>query len=1279
MKIYKKIQRAAAREDVCSLRDHELSDRCRSVSWGMKLEGVTVPHPLDQFMIVRDDSDTCASCESLEDEHIVFGIHSEKLISIPGRSTPFVALIRSQGATPYLGNVVSEGMISVDVHCDNPSASWNDVRRLAVMRKWLTSPGEELYDILTEIIQSRTDIAEDVITRAAGNPSRLSFNHRMALMSVARSCAPCCTTNTFSRIYISSNRMGEFSHGEVNYHMPFGPAFVVLQTLLALHMVASRGEYTTEGETRQVFHAHVRSRDVPIVYDGKLCVGMSKRDPWPAAPNLLYASADNLSFNDLAGVFIEGIWSKMESASIENCKLMYGNQLIANNLVNELIAHELMSVEGRQSYPSRHSLVSIGDIALVGVSMFVKALACNLLMVLPYRILCLGNEIAFQAAVLAFLDKLSDSFWSNFTVPLSAKKHILKVMKDQVGFEGTATMKYKGVEEPLKASIAKRLCHIRQQFNNHVMYAKKMQPFIIAAPSVAAAKALISRFFEISICCLYGAEYASYKQVIHHAREMSAMVHKADETTLGFVVTYCYKEFFDRSKKLTAGSGKYAPPLILYSLRDVWVDQIRHLEKQELVLPRALEYRRPNSLVVKESSFFVPSQSPIYNSPSCTCPLSTMNSSYRTSHYYSPRGCTGKLPHALMEIVSGFNLVISGVVVLGSALGSEAACLSMMDDNEWVYSHHSGPLTDFSPHQAGSYVPPAFLVEGCLGKLVNDDRSAVRTNSLDVQETYDHIIAQLKDRCPSGVVVIPPLVFLGQDGEISNVLTRIKGLVRALSVSEWLLLRVCLPCGHLARRLLSFLSLDYRTVRVVYPMFTRERSNIFFILCQNMRQTPLDPILLGPTCLNTFSVLHNDNSLDQQIENQLTNRYPSIFLAEPSEVRAVMEASKHMVRSLPLAVAQMVRGCYVNEFEEPDKARFAMLLRALSESVKQEISDMITTAMKQRLGERMVRTSVLQISDKRVRYDIDAGLKKIFNCNILIKMLELETESLDALVDRLDELLEAPMIVHIDGRQHVYTPNQDEFIRVCSGPLFEILGHFNKWKVLTTDSSSVRLYHRLTVQPQTREEDFPGLLLLHSRTTPEAPNLAWDNKYRAFLMSLLLLKAVNKNSEMVVIESPFNHTLLSSTREMLGMSWLYTMGTFPGQNLFLWTDDLDAFNGDIERVKWVCLPQDQVKKLPARGDAIFAVPWSGIIPSRVFIQLDKCFNDSSTALGYPHIYDMPRRTNKVGQALHGCECWCCAGEAVLCTVTNTSNQVISSLSARVSTSDTFTKWLTMAK
>lgn len=1250
------IQKVVADVSLLPLRHDQLAQHFRDLSWGCQVEGVTVPHPLGQFKLCKSDYDVCSQeCQDSQPEHIVCVQHSEDLISLSSSSEHKILLSRSCEGSPYLGNVINEGLTQKEMHCDTPETPLLDAVRLNVIRRWITTNGSKMDDFLQTIISSRTDTPLDILDRISGRPSRLSFSHRAALLGTIRSSAHCSTSNMHTRFYLSSNRMGEFSHGEMNYHLPFGPAFLILQGLLCWRSINCPNQVYDMSNKRLIFHFHIRNRDVPPVYDGQLELTRSTLRLPTNIPVLLYSRMSTLEFTDLTGKSRSPLWTRYEDASVRECKLLYASQLIGNGFVNEIVHHELATTETAQQYPPRLSQISIGDVSLVGPILFCESLANHVILFAPSSIFLAESQSIFEALVFRFLSNFSRKFWNSIAGPMSFYRNLQILSKScphLVNYSSTKTTQ--GVVDIIQTVISQQTWKLWKNLRDCVLHSLPRPLLLLSAPSISALRTITSRYMELCVYSFFNSCSLPPHEIVALGRDLVANLHACSLDDFPSAYRLCQEYFRQMSISVLKRDYRLMPNPIMFYLQQPWIDRIRGstVEPAHRTVCAHEERYMLKKNFSHEMSYPLPEYPIWVNQEACKCPTPPRSYALHWECYFQLTGTLSKSSYKFLELILSYNLPVAGVICLGTSTGSEAAAITRLKENETVYVNCFHKISSFAPHAAATYIPPSFLGEGDASKLVAPSSSVLSTNDLTDLDCIDSILSQIQGGKYYGVTCDAEIPDAISDEMFRKILRNTLVLCEHLPECEWMIIKLPIKCPHSMQIFLSDIAQLFLQCHVVYSSFNRQKARNFHFVAQKRRPMLLPTMSRVDDVILTLSDYDNWIRVLSSIDNQA---YPVCLGIEHRSMLTKVQACNVAPSSFGAACFRYIQGWGDSYDASTTVYEVIRDLTQLGGLIHDALIRMLMITYRALSGIPMIRAGILEKSDTPAQRKINEMCYVYLRAALLVRLLKKDSRDFNEINDFVFNYLGKNHKVKLKNSELNVSLDQSKFVSQHSRYLFEILGHLYKCSKINVISDSLPIIHRPRFLTRVVETDPKVFLDVNYTDIRAGADHSWKWLKRCFVLSLFLIRFEGFGPLSGYCR--YNHIVTTPAAVRLGLDQFYNPLQEITESRYIWIESRQQLlRTKFKLPVWLVYDNNLYRDVREKYQISLtrALPWSGVVPSKI-LSLCVLGQPDPSACRFVDVVDISRRAHRSGTSFAGCSCYSCTAEVMLMTSFNQSS------------------------
>lgn len=1088
-----------------NLRHDQLADKLREKSWGIQLTGVTVPHPLEIFSLLKADDDHCGSHEDTKDDgYLVFVRHSNNLFSPPGVDNGKVQMTRSRTGKPYLGSMITEGITSKQVVCKNPTKAWTDACKYNVMRQWITRPGSTLDRLLRDLIKSRTDADIEFLCLVTGRPSRISYVHRADFTATKKVCALTATSNMYSRIYTSSNRMGKYSTSDVNYHLPYGPAYLTFSYLLCLSEILSP-ESSWGRNDHQIYHAHVVVDDIPTVYDGEISVDAPKNSfRYPMKPpKMLYSSVKAMEFDDLTVNSDTVTFKDFNKASIRQCQMAYSNLLLGDSFIREIVKKELMEASITDFFQKRDIMISIGDLKLTGISGFVKALAQNMCLVMGKHRAQIANKSCFIYSMVDLMNGFSRGFWSSFCAAMAKPELIEKLYSLTEGsgrsYDGA---NQSSLQYAWQYAVAIEVYNIREAVRNYC--SGDRLPFTLFAPNFNAARHLYAKFIEMCVW-IYGVQFKA-KKIKKAGRDISRAIHTQESFLACRAVV---------SRALEGGSLMFikgmgaanALSVPLYNTNDPWIDRIRDVKFRSAprTSPSGLKMRRPPYTRVPDITFIVSENEVMVPASECRCHMSLPNITDRIEGFYLRSGTLRVDNHIILDTVNRYYLSILKVVVLNDKLGSSAKVIAEHPLNSSIYVAPCRDITEYSPHTAGTYVPPELLDCVALDKVAMPAPSAMIGNVLKSSRSQSLFLSHMsRDNWNGMIFLLEDIAKHSETEEVEAIVRSVTALVESMDHVSWLMIVGGFRCKHNLVMAMSIVSSVFEVVTFNRSPFTQSCGH--GALVGYRRRSIVGVVQPGVR----VSRIQNSNRVKNEFKSGDLWEIPAIAHLAKSEQILWMQSVETRGDIFRLACDTYLPGWGVGKVgcEQED------LLNELSKlsSYHRDNMGIVYRTILSARGEqdKVTRSFVLNLSGGGGYQTLNQQMDSRIRCLILYDLIKDPPRSLKEISYRLRQSVGRSYVLELENGNRLYGACQvDRFYSLYSGALYCIMGHVIQHIGLGVNSSDQALEHFRIKKPGVhRAAELPLELELKPGVQTGQVDLRYAYRSRAMVLTLLLARTL---------------------------------------------------------------------------------------------------------------------------------------------------------------------------
>lgn len=235
-----------------------LSEAITNGLWERTIEGSRIPHPHQQFSFCKLGNEDCYVC-SLDMDHFQERID---FITPPVKVAkprwdkkeigPFNQYFFRGPFHPYMGSSTREKRSKSLISFPRSDKALLAAQNLFRLQDWVISPESNLYQFVTDLIKSRTELPLNVVKMASGKYYGGSVIHRFHDVVTKHTCRPNTRPNKNSHTYISSDSMGQFSGGKDNHYIHFQSSYLYGLSLSNLMY------FWNPNNTYDGYHLHVK-------------------------------------------------------------------------------------------------------------------------------------------------------------------------------------------------------------------------------------------------------------------------------------------------------------------------------------------------------------------------------------------------------------------------------------------------------------------------------------------------------------------------------------------------------------------------------------------------------------------------------------------------------------------------------------------------------------------------------------------------------------------------------------------------------------------------------------------------------------------------------------------------------------------------------------------------------------------------------------------------------------------------------------------------------------
>ncbi|AJG39142.1 RNA-dependent RNA polymerase [Tacheng Tick Virus 6] len=218
----------------------EEAQSLRQLSWKKEIVGVTVPHPVEQFLIgIKEYGEPCSS--------------GYALIRYSPPDDGSVPWYHRGPHAAYLGSRTQEKRVGQVIPVERSTPALAAARRLTAISSWAVSSDPVSQSTLTSLIRCRTNMPQEVLLASSGYVYSGSITHRYHDPMTSHDVLINSRPNLASHVYLSSDTLGEYARGVRDLTMHFQGMFLLMMAYLHLYLL---GELNASGDV--CLHAHIR-------------------------------------------------------------------------------------------------------------------------------------------------------------------------------------------------------------------------------------------------------------------------------------------------------------------------------------------------------------------------------------------------------------------------------------------------------------------------------------------------------------------------------------------------------------------------------------------------------------------------------------------------------------------------------------------------------------------------------------------------------------------------------------------------------------------------------------------------------------------------------------------------------------------------------------------------------------------------------------------------------------------------------------------------------------
>lgn len=479
-----------------------LAQEIREVSWGKRVEGVSIPHPVEQAAIYLSDGDRCDYPACNGSEMIIYVVLDE-------RKRPGEPLIFDGGPLkPYLGSGTSEKRSGPVLNYPRTEKALRASQQLLRVLNWTVdreNKDNTLVQFLKDLIASRCDASENFLILTSGVNYGGSVQHRFSDVTSKHESRPGIRVNTHSRVMISSDQLGKYARGKDNYPLVFQSLY-----LYALHLINTVLIYQPDvlSAGNLVFHQH-------LICEG--CLPLLSELPMlntSRPPNI-----PTLKDCPLIYTRIDASLSEIPQTCIENCatiepnpedpdirkKSAYAASLLVVGETSHAVTPLLHSNLKRQHREGTLVCLTVGFFMKIGLKNLFQQLSVVWMLDNLPQILKISLEYGaglFEASEM-LMDRFPDNAW-DLLKPFLCLKEIQREARQKLGMTSTSSEIFltgKGLGYAIGQSILRELEPMLGDSSSQIAKKFFRLPFVTTTPGISLDRCV---FIWVNSCMMLG-------------------------------------------------------------------------------------------------------------------------------------------------------------------------------------------------------------------------------------------------------------------------------------------------------------------------------------------------------------------------------------------------------------------------------------------------------------------------------------------------------------------------------------------------------------------------------------------------------------------------------------------------------------------------------------------------------------------------------------------------------------------------------------------------------
>ena len=786
-----------------------------------------------------------------------------------------------------------------------------------------------------------------------------------------------------------------------------------------------------------------------------------------------------------------------------------------------------------------------------------------------------------------------------------------------------------------------------------VLYGHSRPRLILSAPSISALRTIVARYMELCTYAFLDVSSLPQHEIVALGRDLVANIHSCTLDDFPTAFRLCKEYFRDMSSHALRGDYRLMPNPVMFYLQQPWIDRIRNLQRSPLT---RIEYSHEEKFMLQPNflhhmSYTLPECPILVKSEECSCITQPRSYALHWECYYQITGNLSKSSYKFLEIILTYNLPVMGVMCLGTSTGSEAAAITRLKENKYVYVNCFHKLSSFAPHSAATYLPPSFLSEGDPNKLVSPSSSALGTNDLTDPECVESILSHIRPDDYTGITCDAEIPDSSSDVVFRQILNTILILCDHSPNCEWVIIKLPIKCPHSIQAYLSDLTRLFLQCDIVYSSFNRQKARNFHFIAQRRRPS----LLPRPDDQDVVLTLSDHDKWRRILTDVDYQEFPACFMIGSKQMALKVRACNVSPSSLNAACFHYIRGWGGGYTQGVTVNAVVTDLLLLMEMVHRELLRVLLITYRALTGLPMIRAGILEQSDTPIQRQINEICYVFLQAKLMVKILQKNSRDFYLINDFIFKFLGTNHRIPLRSSDLYVTIDQSRFVAKSSRYLFELLGHLYRCEPIETFSNKPpvvhqsKRYHNAWIVPI---DDFMNVKLTNIRAHPDH---SWKWLKRCFIMSIYLIHFDGYSAVKGLCR--YNHLLSSPTAYRMQIHKYYTPEPDINAATYLWVETRQQLLKESFRTPiWLVYDSNLFHDVTETFEVATtkALPWSGVVPSKL---LSLCLKrvQSRAVYRFVDVMDISHRVNTLGTCFAGCSCYSCTVEVILTKSFNLSS------------------------